>query len=131
VSQSFLAAASQRFSEVSMLPSPQELALLDLVIQRSVVDAQFRLELLNAPQDTLREAGIQTDGIGVDVREIDENKLVLVLPPVLEFSEPTESRNPYTDQPSSPPIIGLATTAVANPLDGRVTLNGPNGTGSE
>lgn len=113
------------------MASLQESELLDLIVQRSVVDAQFRQELLSAPQQTLQEAGIQTDGITVDVREIDENKLVLVLPPIVEFSEPTESRNPYTDQPSSPQIRGMATTAVANPLDARVTLSGTNGTGGE
>ncbi len=109
--------------------------LLDLVVQRGVIDTTFRQRLLAFPQQTLHEAGLLTEGLTINVLECDEDKVILLLPPPMalpswgetatgsgagSFSELT--RHSFSDQPPSPPLRGVATTALANLADNRATL---------
>jgi hypothetical protein len=113
----------------------QEYQLLDAVVQRAMIDAEFRQMLLTSPQGQLQDAGLSVSGLIVTVLEYDEDKLVLVLPPPMAFSSSEEERrfpadslaagpraDFYSDQPPASPMRGLATTALTNFADDRVAL---------
>jgi hypothetical protein len=95
-------------------------ALVDMAIQRSAVDEDFRKLLLKEPVKALQDMGIDVAGVHVTVHEFDPNELLMVLPPFLEEGpRPPRPAGAHAAGAPSPPMRGLAECALLNPADNR------------
>jgi len=107
----------------------------DVVLFRSVTDAEFRQSLIDNPSRVLRELGLLSVDETAIVHEWNPNERVLVLPPLADTSPDriqqlrrtfgrakaeavradAPARAPYSQESSSPPIVGPAVVALGDP----------------
>ncbi|MFE5891620.1 hypothetical protein ACFQ6E_22085 [Streptomyces sp. NPDC056462] len=94
----------------------------NLAVQRSAVDGDFRVRLLNDPHSALAEMGIEAGGLKLIVEEYEDDTRILVLPPLLprqSLEGPGEEGGPYST-PSSPELVAPSACALSEPDDDRV-----------
>ncbi|MCW6005373.1 hypothetical protein K1W54_12385 [Micromonospora sp. CPCC 205371] len=105
-----------------------EMQLWDLVVQRAVLDADFRNRLLTSPQEAVREMGLPVDDVDVVVRELDDRGRMVIMPPMISTTEPAglvaSPVKAYSVEPPSRPMVGGACCALSDPGDLRALYGG-------